>query len=84
MDTLTLISFQNCQEDESLYVATILRNTKKTHSVRHGHSHGFIQTYDISLSLLPSQNNQHQANNKREHRPPHNLLIVPFKRDGRW
>jgi len=46
VDTLTVISFQNCQEDKSLYVGTILRNTKKTHSVRRGHSHGFDRTYD--------------------------------------
>ncbi len=44
VDISTVNSFQNCQEDESLYVAIILRNTKKTHSVRHGHLHGFDQT----------------------------------------
>ena len=47
VDILTVNSFQNCQEDESSYVATILRNTKKTRSVRHGHSHGFDRICDI-------------------------------------
>ena len=44
VDISTVISFQNCQEDESLYAVTIHRNTKKTRSVRRGRSHGFYQT----------------------------------------
>ena len=83
VDTLTVISFQNCQEDESSCVETTLRNTKKTHSARRGRSHGFDRTYGTSL-LLPSQNNQHQTNNERKKCPPHNLLIVLFVGDGRW